>query len=79
MENQLLLSPADAALVMSISRSLLYELLESGDISSIKVRRARRIPVESVKEYIAARQREAQGAGNQQETTTSPEQNGGAK
>lgn len=61
MDTKLLLSPADAAQVMSISRSLLYELLDSGDISSIKVRRARRIPVESVRQYIAERQAEAQG------------------
>lgn len=66
MENKLLLSPAAAAQVMSISRSLLYELLESGDISSIKVRRARRIPVEAVRQYIAERQAEAKGAGNPQ-------------
>ena len=56
MDNRLLLSPASAAACMSISRSLLYELMQAGEISSIKVRRARRIPMEAVKQYIAARQ-----------------------
>ena len=62
MDNRLLLSPASAAETMSISRSLLYELMQAGEISSIKVRRARRIPVESVKQYIAARQAQEGGA-----------------
>ena len=78
MENKLLLSPLAAAQTMSISRSLLYELMQAGDINSIKVQRARRIPTSEIERYIAS-QIEAQRGGHQKRAFSSPEQNGGAK
>ncbi len=48
-----LLTVAEAAFVTGCSRSLLYLKLMSGEIPSIKIGRARRIPVEGLDEFIA--------------------------
>jgi excisionase family DNA binding protein len=47
-----LLSVADAAARMSISRTKLYELLSAQRIRSIKVGRRRLVPAEALAEYI---------------------------
>ena len=54
-----LLTVAEAAFVTGCSRSLLYLKLMSGEIPSIKIGRARRIPVAALDEWVA-RQMEAQ-------------------
>ena len=51
---KLLLTPAEAALARSISRSLLYQLLMHKRIFSVKVGGARRIPLAAIHEYIEA-------------------------
>lgn len=48
----LLLTVAQAAQRLGISRSLLYELLATGDIESITIGRLRRIPAEALTTYI---------------------------
>ncbi len=50
---KLLLSVEEAAVALSLGRSLVYDLVMCGDIRSIKVRRTRRIPVDALQEYIA--------------------------
>lgn len=48
-----LLTVAEAALVMGVSRALLYQKVMSGEIPSIKIGRARRIPATAIDEFIA--------------------------
>lgn len=47
-----LLTVAEAALVMGVSRALLYQKVMSGEIPSIKIGRARRIPATAIDEFI---------------------------
>ncbi len=49
---KLLLTPAEAAQAMSIDRSTLYVLLMDGTIPSIKIGRARRIPLAWLEKWI---------------------------
>jgi excisionase family DNA binding protein len=51
---KLLLTPTEAAMVLSISRSLLYQLLMDKRIFSVKVGGARRIPLAAIHEYVEA-------------------------
>jgi len=51
--NKLLLSPQEAADELSIHRTTLYVLLMRGEIRSILIGRARRIPVQVLEEWIA--------------------------
>jgi excisionase family DNA binding protein len=48
--SKVLLTPAEAATVLSISRSLLYQLLTHKRIFSVKVGSARRIPLAAIHE-----------------------------
>jgi excisionase family DNA binding protein len=48
----LLLSPERAAERLDIGRTLLYELLASGEIESVKLGRNRRIPAEALAAYV---------------------------
>jgi len=50
---KLLLTVAEAASVLGISRSILYELLLKGEIRSIKIGRSRRIPFVALEEFVA--------------------------
>ncbi|MDO8120639.1 helix-turn-helix domain-containing protein [Isoptericola sp. b490] len=52
MDDRLLYCPADAARLLSIGRSTLYELLDSGALPSVKIGRARRIPREALFAYL---------------------------
>ena len=49
---RLLLTPAEAAAVLSVSRTTVYELLNRGVLRSIKLGACRRIPVEALGELI---------------------------
>ncbi len=53
--NKVLLTPQEAADALSINRSTLYVLLMRGEIPSILIGRARRIPVQILEEWIAGR------------------------
>lgn len=50
---KLLLPPEDAADRISVSRTTIYGLMASGAIESVKIGRARRIPVEAIDSYVA--------------------------
>lgn len=54
-----LLSVAECAIAMGISRAHLYSLVMRGEIPSIKIGRARRIPVSALEEWIARQLEEA--------------------
>ena len=49
---RLLLTPADAAVALSISRTTVYELMNRGLLRSIKLGTCRRIPLEAIEELI---------------------------
>lgn len=50
----LLLTPAEAAAALGVSRSTVYALLTAGSLASVRIGRARRIPQAAVDAYIAA-------------------------
>jgi excisionase family DNA binding protein len=58
-DDRLLLTVEEAADRLGIGRSLMYELIGQGQISSIRVGRLRRVPVESLTDYVAAMRRQA--------------------
>ncbi|HEY8743812.1 MAG TPA: helix-turn-helix domain-containing protein [Chloroflexota bacterium] len=45
--------PTEAAKLLGISRSFLYELLKAGEIESIRLGAARLIPVQSLYQFVA--------------------------
>jgi excisionase family DNA binding protein len=49
----------EAARVLSISRTVIYELIRSGRLRSVKEGRTRLIPASAVAEYIALLESEA--------------------
>lgn len=50
----LLVTPAEAASALRISRSKLYEILADGSLSSVKIGGARRIRVSDLEAFIEA-------------------------
>ncbi len=52
MHAPLVYSVAQAALLLGVSRSRLYELLASGEIPSIKIGRLRKIRAEALDDYL---------------------------
>lgn len=47
-----LLKPDQAAAMLSVSRSMIYRLMRTGELQSVKVGNCRRIPRKAVAEYI---------------------------
>lgn len=62
MDERLLVTPEFAAQKLSVSRSVVYELLAGGRLESIRIGRSRRIPVRALEAFISATQREQQPA-----------------
>lgn len=52
MENKLLLSPAEAALMLGLGRTKLFELLTEGRLESCHVGRRRLIPREALENFV---------------------------
>ena len=50
--DKILLTPEEAAERLSIGRTLVYELIARGAIASVRVGRARRIPVAALERYV---------------------------
>jgi len=50
--DQLLLTPADVAQALGISRSKVYELMATGAIPSVKIGSARRIPADCLAAFV---------------------------
>jgi excisionase family DNA binding protein len=59
---KLLLTPADAAHMIGIGRSKMYELLAAGAVKSVKIGALRRVPVAALEEYVAALVEQTEGA-----------------
>lgn len=52
----------DAMVVLSLSRSLIYEQLRSGRLRSVTQGRSRLIPASAIAEYVALLENEARAA-----------------
>jgi excisionase family DNA binding protein len=50
-----LITPEETAQMLSISRSLVYLLVKEGELPAVHVRRAVRLPVAGVREWIERR------------------------
>lgn len=53
--NKKLLNVNEAATALGLGRSLVYTLVTTGELVSIKIGRARRIPLSALDEFIARR------------------------
>ena len=51
---RLLLTPVEAAELLSISRTKIYELIAAGTLRSIHIGRLRRVPVDALREFVGA-------------------------
>lgn len=51
---RLLLSPQEVSEVLGIGRTKVYELINSGDLHKIKIGNCTKIPVGSVRAFLAA-------------------------
>ena len=58
-DSRLLLTVEEAADRLGIGRSLMYELIGNREIASIRVGRLRRVPLESLTDYVAALRHQA--------------------
>ena len=52
----------DVMRMLRLSRTVVYELIRSGRLRSVKEGRARRITVAAIRDYIALLEEEAEGA-----------------
>ena len=59
---KLLLTVPQAAEALGLGRSVIYELLLTGELAGVKIGRARRIPVCSLETFIACRMAREQTA-----------------
>jgi excisionase family DNA binding protein len=57
---KLLLTPEEAAKLLGIGRSRVYDLMRAHALLSVKIGRSRRVPVASLHEYVAALAREGE-------------------
>lgn len=53
----LLLTVQEAAKCLRLGRTLVYRLISSGELESVKVGRLRRVPAECLPEYVATLRR----------------------
>jgi excisionase family DNA binding protein len=51
--DKLLLTPIEAATMLGIGRSKLYELLASGNLASVHIGSCRRVPLDALLDYVA--------------------------
>ncbi|MER6578576.1 helix-turn-helix domain-containing protein [Nonomuraea sp. NPDC001023] len=51
---KLLITPAEAAAVLGIGRTKIYELMAAGLLPSVKIGRARRVPFAALTAFVAA-------------------------
>jgi excisionase family DNA binding protein len=57
--NKLLLTPEEAAEVLSIGRTKVYALMADGDLISVRIGNSRRVPLEAVSEFVERLEDEA--------------------
>ena len=49
---KLLLSPGEAAAVLGIGRSRVFELMRDRELLSVRIGRSRRVPVAAIRSYV---------------------------
>jgi excisionase family DNA binding protein len=49
---RLLLSPEEAAEVLGVGRSRIYDLMRKRELVSVRIGKCRRVPVAALKEYV---------------------------
>jgi excisionase family DNA binding protein len=54
LNGRLLVTAAEAATALGISRTRVYELMASGALQSVKIGRSRRIPVSALTAFVLA-------------------------
>ena len=52
-EDALLLTPEEAARRLSVGRTTVYALMTSGELLSVNIGRCRRVPVSSLRSFVA--------------------------
>ncbi|HEU5103498.1 MAG TPA: helix-turn-helix domain-containing protein [Roseiflexaceae bacterium] len=57
-----LLTPEEVAQRLKVGRTKVYELMDRGDLASIKIDRCRRVPESSVDAFIARKLKESSDA-----------------
>jgi excisionase family DNA binding protein len=62
LQPKLLLTIDEAAIAMSLGRTVLYGLVMRNEVASIKLGRSRRIPMVALQEYVRQRLAEVQPA-----------------
>ena len=58
----LLVRPEDAAIVLGIGRTKVYELMRSGALRSVKIGGLRRIPATALTDFVAKLEEQARAA-----------------
>lgn len=53
MENPLLLKVEQAAIQLGLGRTVVWGLVSSGELESVKIGRSRRIPIDALEVYVA--------------------------
>ncbi len=51
--DKLLLTPVEAAKALGIGRSKVYELLQDGQLKSVRIGSCRRIPLDALHDFLA--------------------------
>jgi excisionase family DNA binding protein len=49
---KLLLTPEEAAELLSVGRTTVYDLIRLGALASVKIGKARRVPADAVRQYV---------------------------
>jgi excisionase family DNA binding protein len=60
--SDLLLKPEAAAQALNVGRSKIYQLMEAGEIESVKIGRSRRISVKALEAFTEKLTQETRGA-----------------
>ena len=51
-DDQLLVTPEEAARRLSVGRTTIYELMSRGELHSVNIGRCRRVPVSSLSSFV---------------------------
>ncbi|MGK5738505.1 helix-turn-helix domain-containing protein [Micromonospora sp. URMC 103] len=55
--DKLCYTPREAATLLSVSRTKVYELLAAGELCSIRIGRSRRIPADELRRFVSAQEK----------------------
>ena len=58
---KLLVTPEEAAEILSVGRTRIFELMSSGQLCSVRIRRSRRIPLAALEQLVKQLVEEADG------------------